>query len=181
MLKMAVVINLTGLIQASAYSAWTMLREQYGVSFISSRSQCPHIAMSAGTVDTSEALLDRLGTCVQNYRPFTIQGNGLGIYVRESPVIYIRWNMTETFFKFHQKLSEDLSATWLEPSRNTQPYYWEPKTSLAYSDSAYLGLGDVVQDLKSFNFETEMTVSQLLALELTGHGEVPIQDFAFHG
>ena len=180
MKKFAVALDLNGSIRVTAESAWLKLKEKYNINFISSRSQCPHIALSAGTLEKKERLLSYLEARSKDYKSFPIKANGLGIFLRETPVIYIRWHNSMLLNNFYQSLHQDLcSNIWTKSSQNTSLYNWLPKSSLAYCDSSYDNLGEVVALLRSFTFDSAMLANTLTILELKKNEELPIASIRF--
>ena len=87
-----------------------------------------------------------LTTALKNIPAFTIIGRGLGIFVAETPVIHIRWNINEKLLQFKHLVSNFLDHSQNERviSNYSIDLNWIPKTTLAYKDTSYKDLSKII-------------------------------------
>ncbi len=165
----AVAIDLNQELKKHAKEAWRLLEEQFCIQFISKHSPCPHIAIETGLYGNENKVLKVMKEVASQTPPFTIKGNGLGVFVGESPVIHIRWVKNNPLIKLRGKLGEKLQEQCQTPHSKISGYIenhdWLPKTTLAYKDSSYNNLPDVLKLLRPLPFDSKLEVSQLTLYE----------------
>ena len=178
---LAVVIGLTGTMLDENLRAWSMLKDDFDISFISSHSREPHITISSGNCSTIDALKKAVTSSLENFAPFEIQGNGLGIFVKETPVLYIRWIITKELARLFSYYENALQTVWQSISKTTQSGMWTPKSTLAFCDISYKQLPGIIAELEGYDFEQTMTVDGITLLEVVeGEGEKFIERYRFH-
>ncbi len=175
----AVVIKLTGEILENSLLAWDILNKKFKVRYISSRSPFPHITLSAGQCHVLENVFKEVKEAAAEYSPFEIHSNGLGVFVKKSPVIYIRWTHSKQLYNLFNFLENSFKKTWEKPEKNFQSEYWLAKTTLAYSDVSYSDLPFVLEFLRTIDFEKQMVAEGLSLVEYDKEGERELQTFYF--
>ena len=160
--KLAIVIDLNSQMEKAARDAWDLLGKKYSIRYISSRSPSPHIAIDSGFTGKYDLIKVILKNFVKNMSPFTIQGNGLGIFIARTPVIYVRWNLNKEFMLLKQSMTKTLKSAFdkniIEGTTKIPEYNWLAKTSLAFNDTSYRILPEILHDLKPIDFKKDMMV-----------------------
>lgn len=175
----AVVIKLTGEMLENSLFAWDALIKKFKIGYISFRSPFPHITLSAGKCHTLENVSKKVREVAIKFSTFDLHANGLGVFVRESPVIYIRWIHSTQLYNLFHLLENSFKKTWENPDKNFQSECWLAKTTLAYSDILYSDLPRVLGFLRTIDFEKQMAVEGLSLLEFDKEGERELQTFHF--
>jgi len=167
-LKNALVINLDGELLTTALKAWEELRQSFAIKYISSRSTCPHIALEYDfeILNQRRFKLQFLEFC-KTKSSFEIMGRGLGIFIVESPVVYIRWKKNKNIIRLKNDLSNFLKL--MKKEKTIKDYSvdedWEPKTTLAYNDSDYVNLEGIIRLLRGNDFTDLMNVRSISLYE----------------
>jgi hypothetical protein len=160
---LAVVIELSGSMKEFAVEAWKRLKNEQNISFISDNSPCPHFMLVSGVTFDELDRLRGILTEVSSITPSCkIKGNGLGVFVREQPVIHIRWNLSPNIISLQQEIQDHLG-------QNADPN-WVAKSSLAYKDSSYENLKLSLELLSGIDFNLTMDVNSI-AIYQYGEGE----------
>ena len=183
--KLAIVIELNGQMEKSARDSWKLLSELFSIRYISSRSPCPHIAIVSGFSGKHGSINTILKNLVKNITPFSITGNGLGVFVANTPVIHIRWNINKKLFSLKSTVTKALNNAFdeklIKEKLNTPDYNWIAKTTLGFNDASYLNLPVVLNKLEQIDFKKELIVSGISLYEYsTEYGENKIGFFKFH-
>ncbi len=176
--RYAVVIELSEGLLAESLGAWERLAGM-GIDYISRRSACPHIAMIWGECKEPERLKEALGGMAGTLEPFALRANGLGVYVRETPVVHVRWLRSKGLTDLHHLLLERLGGRFDGMDAGASVEMWEPKATLAFSDITYGRLGSVLGELGSFDFEKEMRCTGLSLVAFSSEGEKTLERFDF--
>lgn len=164
---LAIVIELQGDMLYSALAAWSELRVKLCLDFISSVSPAPHITLESNLNNEHKQLSTIVNDIAINVPEFTIQGNGVGVFIEDTPVIHVRWSMNNDLFLLKKILSKKLQqkGMLLPANENAAHYNWLPKTTLAYKDSSYENLSEILRIIRAIDFKKEMNVSELSIYE----------------
>lgn len=180
--KLAVVIELQGEMESQSRLAWKTLAENLSVDFIPSMSVAPHITIDSGFRGNHKSVCELLGDIALQTSSFTMCGNGIGVFITESPVVHVRWLLNEKINKFKCKLGDALE----EANRNNKiseyekDYNWLAKTTLAFNDTNYTNLVDVVNIVRILDFKQKMIVNKFALYEYSlDEGENKIAQFDF--
>ena len=174
---MAVAIALSGPMLERARDAWTLLEQEFGVRFISSRSPFPHVALAGGLLPDPAPLAAAVRNVAARTPGFTMRGNGLGVFVAETPVLHVRWLLSPELSGLYHGLVRALESVWHQPSASSQPDRWLPKTTLAYMDLDYRRLSGVLESLRDYDFTAAMAVSEVCLVRITDQGESLFERF----
>ena len=183
-LKNALVIDLDGESKKLALKAWEQLRNHLEIKFISSRSPCPHITLESDFEVLNHKLFkSRLSVFCKTQPSFVLDARGLGIFVVDTPVIYIRWRKNNNLNLLKNDLSDFLELAQKDRIINNYSVVedWVPKTTLAYNDSQYECLGDIIQLLRFDEFKDSMKVRSISLYEYSNElGEKNLDKFYFN-
>lgn len=172
----AIVINLGGNMLVAARKGWYALRDKFHVEYISSRSSCPHITLSAGNCTLPETdVVGLVKEIAAGVRSFEISGRGLGIFVLETPLVYVRWVLSGELNDLYAMFQGSLKGIWGELETSYSPEMWLPKTTLAFRDISYDQLPKVLAELQKFEFAQPMLVQKLSLLAFGEQGESLIE------
>ena len=148
----ALVLELNGDMLNKSNVAMNILLDLFSISHISSRSPCPHIVINAGFKIHEIAYFQRsLEVALRNARRFTIWGRGLGVFVSNTPVVHIRWNVDESLNEFSRQISAYLVSAQNQGviSSYSQDLNWVPKTTLGFEDTSYEHLSGIIGSINS--------------------------------
>ena len=170
MTYLAIAVDLNGELEKLAREAWDLLKESFSISFISTNSPCPHITLESGLYGNQNSVLEVIKEVASNTAPFSIKANGLGVFIRESPVVYIRWvNNTSLFNLRHTFMIKILEQSSESPHSSIAGYQsnidWLPKTTLAYKDTSLETLSETLRVLSSLVFDCSLEVTKLALYE----------------
>ncbi len=158
----AVVINLNGNMLSSAIKSWDTLLSVFNIKHISSTSFAPHITLIAGSCSSKETeIINSLQKIVIDFAPFETVGNGLDVFILETPLIYSRWLLSEEMHRLYLALKSHLG--W-DIMQSYCPEVWQPKTTIAFHDTDYSCLPHALAKLRENNFKQPMIVKELSLL-----------------
>jgi 2'-5' RNA ligase len=138
---------------------------------ISSRSVFPHLTLVAGTVKPSHALASALNDLQDNVRTQSLISDGLGVFVRDTPVIYLRWQHSKELLNLRQIIAKTLESHWVVPHEFCDPQRWVAKTTIGALDTRYEDLGNILAALRQLNFSQDLALERLDVLEYNVDGE----------
>ena len=170
-MNLAVVIPMTGDLLSTCLKAWEMLDKRFSIRNISSRSVFPHLTLVAGTVKPSHALASALNDLQDNVRTQPLISDGLGVFVNDTPVIYLRWQHRKELLNLRQIIAKTLESHWVAPHEFCDPQRWVAKTTIGALDTRYEDLGKILVALRQFNFSQDMALERLDVLEYNIDGE----------
>ncbi|MBA6302935.1 hypothetical protein [Colwellia sp. MB02u-14] len=168
---LAVIVELNSTMKTNALEAWKRLKDKQSISFISDNSPCPHFMLLSGvSFDRLSQLRNILNELASEHPRCQIKGNGIGIFVRDTPVIHIRWNICPNITSLQQDI---LCQLCNEVDQN-----WVAKSSLAYKDSSYESLNVSLGLLSDLDFESYMHVESIAIYRIeTGRPEKKLYEF----
>jgi len=180
--KYAIVLELSGELEKQTRNAWKILSKKLNIDYVSSYSPCPHIAIEYGFLIKSEDSFCKLLQDSYRYdlKQFKISSFGLGILVRETPVIYLRWVRDKHFEDFKRKINQIMIDA---NQKNLITNYkenenWFPKTTLAFQDTDYDKLTYIIDDLRKIDLNKEFFIKTFSLYSYTDQpSETKIKDF----
>jgi 2'-5' RNA ligase len=180
-LKYALVINLIGNSKKEAINAWKVLKEVHSIKYISSRSPCPHITLQSDfEIINIDLFKIHFSKFCQSQKIFKLTSIGLGVFIRETPVIHIRWSKNKELNLLQKKLRKFLVS--IEKQKLISNYFddldWIPKTTLAYKDTNYNNLNELILLVNENNFIRTMNVLSISLYEYSNDlGENKLETF----
>ena len=177
----AIVVPLSGSIQTIVLETLELLKIKYNIEYLYSRSKIPHITILAGIpFNNSETeLINLLIKAKKNTKPFTLHSYGLGIFVLDSPLIYLRWKKTQNIQILYDLLFKKMSSYFSQIETSCMPEIWQPKTSLAYKDTKKSNLIDIITiELSKIIHQQSMKVEELFLLKYDSYGEYFIKSIS---
>jgi 2'-5' RNA ligase len=182
----AITIDLNQELEKHAKEAWRLLEEKFSIQFISKHSPCPHIAIENGLYGDKIKVLEIIQEVASQTPPFTIKGNKLGVFVGQTPVIHIRWMNNNSLIDLRKKFGEAFNKQCQIPDSTISGYKenpdWLPKTTLAYKDSSYENLSNVLKLLQPLPFDSKLEVRQLTLYEYSeGNPEKQLNNVTLSG
>tara|TARA_B100000686_G_C16797742_1_gene983632 strand:- start:3009 stop:3575 length:567 start_codon:yes stop_codon:yes gene_type:complete len=179
----AIVLELSDSMLKEAKTAMTILSNKFEVSYLQSLSQCPHITLVSGlTIFDTIQFWDSLCFDIKQVEKFGLKGNGLGIFVRDTPVIHIRWQLNRSL----KHLRDHISTVLYDMKKKEiilnyeKDLDWLPKTTLAFHDTSYESLSEVIKSIKDLNFLEIMQVGSLSLYEYSSlKGEKCLYNYFF--
>jgi 2'-5' RNA ligase len=145
---------------------WEDLESRFGVQSDPMKQYPPHISWLTVNDYPLKQLESEFRTFAANFRPFTIQTSGIGIFTHPKPVAYISVIKDDAMTLFHHHIwqiaQERIPAD--QVSQLYSPKLWQPHITLINIDPAPKNLGEILIDLSFSPFQWEMTVDHLAFL-----------------
>lgn len=157
----AAVIELGGPMHDEAMNAMKALQQRFGIDFILNGAAAPHIMLSSGRCGDAGAVVESLRSALADTGPFDLTADGLGIFVRETPVVHVRWRATDELAALQRACASTLARSCQEQGAYTSPVEWQAKATLAFNDISYVQLSDVLEVLRTFDFTQVMRVEHV--------------------
>lgn len=168
----ALAIHVGGDMNKSIVKSWRLLSRKYSIRYIYDRLPFPHITLAAGSFSGTLAhLMANTQEAVSLHKPFRIRGDGLGIFIRATPVIYVRWMLNRQLMSLFESFHNSFEKVWGESADTALREIWVPKTTIAFFDTSYEVLSPAINDIRSFNFERTTVVRKILVIEYSEHCE----------
>tara|TARA_B100000073_G_scaffold318566_1_gene296788 strand:- start:52 stop:624 length:573 start_codon:yes stop_codon:yes gene_type:complete len=168
--RYVIIINLSGKIKRKTIYIWNELQKTYSIKYIASRSPCPHIALvSSFIIDNKRFFKIKFRELCKNIESFEIYTRGLGIFIQDTPVIHIRWRQNKKLRRLKKTVHRFLQN--MQNEKIIRDYVndedWIPKTTLAYKDSSYDLLKNIISTSKQTIIDDSMMVENLNLYELS--------------
>jgi hypothetical protein len=138
---------------------WSILKNQYKIKYISSRSKKPHISLLSGYVNSTNKIINILTK--KDTKPFYLNTRGLGLFFSEKPLLYIRWQQNKDIIDLYKVLDKELNLFFIEKNSHTKFSNWIPKTTLAYKDLKFKDLKKIEKKLRFINIEKKVLIKKI--------------------
>jgi 2'-5' RNA ligase len=142
----AVVSLLDQIHSARVENIWKELEVECGLTGIKA-TPIPHFSWHVARDYDFSRLKPELDRISRNAKPFTVRTTGLGLFARESPVLYIPLVRDPLLSEFHQVIWKTVIGLSDAPSPHYAPDAWMPHITLAYGDLSRYSLSCAVQKL----------------------------------
>ena len=115
---------------------WNILDKNYGINFISSNSGLPHITLISGLHEKKkEAIIDSIKSSIISVKSLKLCSRGLGVFLIDTPLIYLRWKNNEQLIKLRNILLNNLVKNQLINKNSNSD--WIAKTTICFKDLSY--------------------------------------------
>lgn len=138
---------------------WSILKNQYKIKYISSRSKKPHISLLSGYVNSTNEIINILTK--KDTKPFYLNTRGLGLFFSEKPLLFIRWQQNKDIIDLYKVLDKELNLFFIEKNSHTKFSNWIPKTTLAYKDLKFKDLEKIEKKLRFINQEKKVLIKKI--------------------
>ena len=177
----AITVPLINQIGEVAFQMWDALDKQFHICYSKNRSQVPHLTLTAGeSLTERKVMLGRLKAFMAMQEPFTMKSNGLGIFLLENPLIYIRWYLSDELSQLYTSASNYFKENISVVDSSVDPKIWVPKTTIAMKDVTCEDLPKIIGKLRSYNVKQEMHFHQLALMTYGSNGEDVIETVSLH-
>ena len=166
-IKLAIVVELSGRMEALSTEVWKELERSLSVNFISSRSPWPHIPLAHGFTANNNDVKTEFINFFNTVKPFIISGLGVGVFAAETPVVHVRWELSREFIRLKKNIDKMLyhaSNKGLISNYNSD-INWVAKTTLAYGDTSYKKLFEILDLIRIKKFTYPMLISKCFLYE----------------
>jgi len=157
--KIAITIPVAGDLLEVIYRAQKILYEKYKICYQFNMQAVPHINLFSGKVRDIEVLKILVDEIILNNK-YEIESNGLGIFISKSPVIYIRYKVSEIMLSIRKKMQDQIFL-WKSIDESVDRSLWVPKTSIVTNDMKINQLSSVLKSISELNFNHEFKVSKI--------------------
>ena len=156
----AIVTVLDSKSYARINALWQVLEAECGLTGIHS-TPLPHFSWHIAQDYDFPSLLPDLQGIAASTRPFTGHTSGLGMFTRESPVLYFPVVRTSPLSEIHARIWERAIRHSQAPSPYYEPSAWMPHITLAYGDLNLASLCCAVERLAFDLVNWEISVDNL--------------------
>jgi 2'-5' RNA ligase len=129
----AVVSLLDKIHSARVETIWKELEVKCGLTGIKA-TPIPHFSWHVARDYDFSRLQPVLEKLSSSAKPFTVRATGLGLFTRESPVLYIPLVRDPLLSEFHRVIWKTVISLSDAPSPHYAPDAWIPHITLAYGD-----------------------------------------------
>ena len=163
MINISINVPLQGKALDSVLIAQKILNEEMNISFQKRNQSVPHINLLSGKITQID--IQRLKTDIIKFnkkiirKNFNIKTNGLGVFIIDKPVIYVRYYRFRLFLAIRRFLTLGKYFNTLDNSTATK--IWTPKTTIAHKDTSLENLSNILLLLNRINFYEDFKVKKI--------------------
>jgi hypothetical protein len=182
--KFAVLLEIEGEMLKKAKNVQKQLSEKFDIKYILDSSPRSHITLESGfTINNFNHFKQNIISLCQKTACFSLQAKGLGVFIADKPIIYIRWWNNIKLFSLKNQLQDILNTSSVN---NIVDNYsidldWLPKTTLAYGDTKYENLSGVIKTIRELDFIESTKISSISIYSYlqggveTSHARIPFK------
>ena len=163
MINISINVPLQGKALDSVLIAQKILNEEMNISFQKRNQSVPHINLLSGKITQID--IQRLKTDIIKFnkkiirKNFNIKTNGLGVFIIDKPVIYVRYYRFRLFLAIRRFLT--LGKYFNNLDNSTATKIWTPKTTIAHKDTSLENLSNILLLLNRINFYEDFKVKKI--------------------
>ena len=166
----AITLSLSGKDYKKILQSWDILKNKYKVDYISSRSPGPHITIISGYIKNLSLIKKKINKI--NFKRFILRSAGLGVFLMESPLIYIRWKKNSSLTKLCELVDENFNEKIFKKAKFSGSFYWVPKTTIAYRDFKIKNLNKIFKSLSNISKPISVKIDKIELMSVSiKHGE----------
>ena len=162
---------------------WNILDKNYGINYISTNSPFPHITLISGLYEKkNEEIINSINSSIVSTKSMKLCSKGLGVFLIESPLVYLRWKNNKKLIELRNTLLENLAKNKLVNNNSSSNIDWTAKTTICFKDLNYKNnFTNVILTIKEmFTEDYEEEVESLVLIRyLDAAKEKVIQKFSF--
>ena len=167
---LAITLSLSGKDHKKILRSWNILKNKYNIDFISSRSPKPHITIISGYIKNLSLIKKKIRKIY--FKRFILRSAGLGVFLMESPLIYIRWEKNLSLNKLYKLVDKNFNKKILKRTKFSESFYWIPKTTIAYKDFKIKDLDKIFKSLKNISKPLSVKIDKIELMSVSiKHGE----------
>ena len=155
----AITLRLKGQYYNKILKSWSILDKKLKINYLSSRSPKPHITVISGYSKNEIQIIKKVQRV--KIKKFSIKSIGLGLLLKNEPLVYVRWEMNDEIKKLHQKIVKNFNKKLFKQTKFTKDPYWLPKTSIAYKDFKLKEVKTVYKYLKNLSKSLTVTINKI--------------------
>ncbi len=163
-------IKMTGALQQMQKSL-----AKLGVSFLLKNQAKPHLTLLAGKVKNQKIFSENVNALTKQLFAIELRPIGLGVFVSETPVIYLRWELSSELCKFRKKLCKETCNQITQLDKFTTNEFWIAKTSIAAQDTKQDLLSDYLKAVHYENLPHSTIFRQIVLIDYSGPCEKIIE------
>ncbi len=167
---LAITLSLSGKDYKKILQSWNILKNKYNIKFISSRSPKPHITIISGYIKNLSLIKKKIRRIY--FKRFILRSAGLGVFLMENPLIYIRWEKNLYLTKLYELVDKNFNEKIFKKTKFSGSFYWVPKTTIAYKDFKIKNLDKIFKSLKKISKPLSVKVDKIELMSASiKHGE----------
>ncbi len=163
MINISINVPLEGKALYSVLLAQDILHKKMNISFQKNNQSIPHVNLLSGKVREIELQRLKIETGKLNKKiiknNFKIKTNGLGVFILDRPVIYMRHYHFRFFLVIRKCLTLGKFFNAIDNSTLTKS--WIPKTTIAHKDTNSEDLTNIFLLLRKINFYEDFKVNKI--------------------
>ena len=163
MINISINVPLEGKALYSVLLAQDILHKKMNISFQKNNQSIPHVNLLSGKIREIE--LQRLKIDIEKLNKkiiknnFKMKANGLGVFILDRPVIYMRHYYLRFFLVIRRCLTLEKYFNVIDNSTLTK--FWMPKTTIAHKDTNSEDLTNILLLLKQINFYEDSKINKI--------------------
>jgi 2'-5' RNA ligase len=160
----AVLLEIEGEMLKKATHVQMLLSEKFDIKYILDSSPRSHITLESGfTINNFDRFKQNIMSLCEKISCFSLQAKGLGIFIAEKPVIYIRWSNNIELLSLKNQLQDLLKKSGTDSivENYSIDLDWLPKTTLAYGDTNYENLSGIINLIRDLEFNESTKISSI--------------------
>ena len=162
---------------------WNILDKNYGINFISTNSRFPHITLISGLCEEKkEEIINSINSSIVSTKSMKLCSKGLGVFLIETPLVYLRWKNNKKLIELRDILLENLAKNKLVNNDSSSNLDWIAKTTICFKDFSYKNnFTNIILTIKEmFTEDYEEEVESLVLIRyLDSVKEKVIMEFSF--
>lgn len=167
-MNVAIVLNLDGQLLKTVYEAQEILLSNFNIKHQKNNQVTPHINICSGNIldKNVDQFLDKIKKFNQTFfiNKYKIYSNGLGVFVFDNPVTYLRYFNNDILLKLRNHMFKKLFL-WEKIDQSVLKNLWIPKTTIAHKDTTIQSLSSIIQAICHLNFRDSIEIKQLNLIE----------------
>lgn len=157
-INVGICISVEGKIKDETLKACKILKDEFNARYICETGTCPHLTLSIGQCYKKdyEKLCTTLKNTLEHTKKFKLKSSGLGIFLSDSPVLYIRYLRSKKLLSLKKSIDESLKDIWLPDKQYNSEEVWLPKSTIAFRDMPINKITSIANKLKNKSFVKEV-------------------------
>ncbi len=152
---------------------WQDLKEKFGLQYIENTT-VPHFTWHISEAYQLEAATPLLEKIAAEVEPFEILIEGVGTFISQTPVVYLKIKPSPLLIKLHTRLWQELLPYAHEPNMLYSPSMWRPHVTLALQDLSAEQLEPVLAYVREQKISWRITIDHFSLLTQTTDGAITL-------
>ena len=152
---------------------WQDLKEKFGVQYVENTT-VPHFTWHICDTYELQAAIPLLERIASEVEPFEILVEGVGSFISQAPIVYLKIKPNPPLIKLHTRLWQELLPYAREPNMLYSPSMWRPHVTLALQDLGAEQLEPVLAYVGGQKISWRITIDHYSLLTQTTDGAITL-------